>query len=75
MNDRTPPADDILAIDHSSKVAQDFRSLLIQRGYPSINEYMLDVLREEAGRRRQARLRDIGNRMFPDGAAGRVDHG
>lgn len=65
MNDRTPLADDILAIDFSSKVAQDFGSLQIQRGYPSINEYMLDALREESASRREVRLREIGSRMFP----------
>ena len=59
---------DPLDIDRESKVAQAFRDLLKERGYPSINEYMLDVLREEASKKREARLRNIGQRMFPDGA-------
>ncbi|MUN53873.1 hypothetical protein GMA10_01295 [Kocuria koreensis] len=75
MNDRTPPADDILAIDRSTKAAEAFRELLIERGYPSINEFLIDVLRDDRSRKREARLRDIGNRMFPDGVHDRSDNG
>lgn len=59
---------DILTIDHETKATRAFRELLIERGYPSINEFILDVLRDDASKKREAKLRDIGGRMFPNGA-------
>lgn len=70
MTDFTPHStpNDLLTIDHETRAAQAFRELLIERGYPSINEFIIDVLRDDASKKREARLRDIGGRMFPDGA-------
>lgn len=77
MTDLAPKSapDDLLTINHDTKATQAFRQLLIERGYPSINEFIVDVLREEASKKREARLRDIGSRMFPGGKTAPHDGG
>jgi hypothetical protein len=58
----------ILELDLEPKVEADFAQLLQERGFTSINEFILDTLKADRAAKRQAQLEDVASRMWPDGA-------
>jgi hypothetical protein len=58
----------ILELDLEPQVEADFAELLQERGFTSINEFILDTLKADRAAKRQAKLEDVASRMWPDGA-------
>lgn len=52
----------------SPTVERDFKDLLRERGFDSINEFIIDTLKADRAQKNRAKLEDIGQRMWPAGA-------
>lgn len=60
-----------LNLDPTAK--SDFVELLRERGFASINEFIIDVLKLDRAEKRRAKHEDIVRRMWPDGAPNRPE--
>jgi hypothetical protein len=49
-------------------VEKDFRELLAERGFSSLNEFMIHKLKADRAEKRRAQLKDVSERMWPNGA-------
>lgn len=58
----------VLALNLDPTVERDFRELLRERGFASINEFILDSLRSDRAEKRRAKLESVSDRMWPNGA-------
>lgn len=61
-------ADTSLKVELDPTVEKDFRQLLKERGFPSINEFIVDTLKADRAEKRLLKVQDIGKRMWPNGA-------
>lgn len=52
----------------SPTVERDFKELLRERGFDSIDAFILDALKTDRAEKNRAKLEDIGQRMWPAGA-------
>lgn len=62
-----------LELNLDPKVEQDFRELLTERGYASINDFIVDTLKDDRAVKRRAKLEDLSGRMWPGGAPNQSD--
>lgn len=60
--------DSELTVNLTPTVERDFRELLHERGFASINEFILDALKADRAEKRRAKHEDISRRMWPQGA-------
>jgi len=58
----------ILELHLEPKVEADFVQLLQERGFTSINDFVLDTLKADRAAKRRTKLEDVASRMWPDGA-------
>jgi hypothetical protein len=56
-----------LEVDLEPAVEEDFRELLKERGFSSINEFIIDTLKADRAEKRRAKLADVSKRMWPNG--------
>jgi hypothetical protein len=61
-------AETSLKVDLDPTVERDFRQLLADRGFVSINEFIVDTLKADRAEKRRLKVQDIGKRMWPNGA-------
>lgn len=61
-------ADTRLKVDLDPTVERDFRQLLAERGFPSINEFILDTLKADRAEKRRMKVQGMSKRMWPNGA-------
>jgi len=61
-------ADTKLTVNIDPIVEKDFRDLLVERGFPSINEFILATLKADRAAKQQLKLQSISDRMWPNGA-------
>lgn len=56
-----------LIVNLEPKVETDFRELLRERGFASINEFIVNELKVDRAKKRRERLEDVAARMWPNG--------
>jgi len=62
-----------LEVNLDPTVKSDFVELLRERGFASINEFIIDVLKRDRAEKRRAKHEDIAQRMWPNGAPNRPE--
>lgn len=61
-------ADTTLKVNLDPTVEMDFRQLLKERGFSSINEFIIATLKADRAEKRLLQVKDISTRMWPNGA-------
>lgn len=54
-----------LELNLDPKIEQDFRELLTERGYASINDFIVDTLKADRAAKRRTKLEEVSGRMWP----------
>lgn len=62
-----------LDVNLSPDQERDFRELLKERGFVSINEFIIDALTTDRADKRRAKLESISQRMWPNGSPAQRD--
>lgn len=57
-----------LKVDLDPTVERDFRKLLKEHDFPSINEFIVATLKADRAAKRLLQVQDISKRMWPNGA-------
>lgn len=57
-----------LELNLDPTVERDFRELLRERGFASINEFIIATLKTDRAEKRRAALDNVSQRMWPNGA-------
>lgn len=57
-----------LEVNLEPTVETDFRELLKERGFSSINEFIIDTLKNDRAEKRLLKMKDVSQRMWPKGA-------
>jgi hypothetical protein len=61
-------ADTNLTVNLDPTVDKDFRQLLKERGFSSINEFIIDALKVDRAEKRRLKIEGLSKRMWPNGA-------